>query len=255
MKGWIGYILRVNLTNKTFKKESFTEEFARKWVGGRGFAAKILYDELKPGIDPLGPENKLVVALGPISGIPAPNTGKCIVAAKSPLTGFYGDGNLGTHVSSQLRKAGYDAMIVEGKAEKPTLLYIEDDTVQFLSASEMWGKGTYFANDWIYKKYGRNAGVLNIGQAGENMVRYAVVRSLEGRAGGRPGIGAVMGSKLLKAILLPGGEYRFLRAEWLSYDFARLREMADEGLVEEVGRDPVSLTYRLTPRGRADLSR
>jgi len=86
MKGWIGYILRVNLTNKTFKKESFTEEFAQKWVGGRGFAAKILYDELKPGIDPLGPENKLVVALGPISGIPAPNTGKCIVAAKSRVS-------------------------------------------------------------------------------------------------------------------------------------------------------------------------
>ena len=204
MKGWIGNILRVNLTSKTYKKESFTEEFARKWVGGRGFAVKILYDELKPGIDPLGPENKLVVALGPISGIPAPNTGKCIVAAKSPLTGFYGDGNLGTKVSDQLRKAGYDAMIVEGKAEKPTMLYIDDDKVEFLSAEEMWGKGTYFSNDWIYAKYGKNVGVLNIGQAGENMVRYAVIRSMEGRAGGRPGIGAVMGSKLLKAIVVKG---------------------------------------------------
>ena len=204
MKGWIGNILRVNLTNKTYKKESFTEEFAKTWVGGRGFAAKILYDELKPGIDPLGPENKLVVALGPISGIPAPNTGKCVVAAKSPLTGFYGDGNLGTRVSDQLRKAGYDAMIVEGKAQKPTLIYIEDDKVEFLGAEEMWGKGTYFSNDWIYGKYGKNVGVLNIGQGGENLVRYAVIRSLEGRAGGRPGMGAVMGSKLLKAIVVKG---------------------------------------------------
>ncbi|OIO00180.1 MAG: aldehyde ferredoxin oxidoreductase [Elusimicrobia bacterium CG_4_10_14_0_2_um_filter_56_8] len=204
MKGWIGYILRVNLTNKTYKKEPFTEEFAKTWVGGRGFAAKILFDELKPGIDPLGPGNKLVVALGPISGIPAPNTGKCVVAAKSPLTGFYGDGNLGTKVSDQLRKAGYDAMIVEGKAETPTMLYIEDDKVEFLSAAEVWGKGTYAANDWIYGKYGKNVGVLNIGQGGENMVRYAVIRSLEGRAGGRPGMGAVMGSKLLKAIVVKG---------------------------------------------------
>ena len=204
MKGWTGNILRVNLTNRTFKKESFTEEFAKTWVGGRGFAAKILFDELKPGIDPLGPENKLIVALGPIAGIPAPNTGKAVVAAKSPLTGFYGDGNLGTRVSDQLRKAGYDAMIVEGKADKPTMLYIEDDKVEFLSAEEVWGKGTYQTNDWIYAKYGKNAGVLNIGQAGENKVLYSVIRSLEGRAGGRPGIGAVMGSKMLKAIVVKG---------------------------------------------------
>ncbi len=89
MKGWTGNILRVNLSSKTYKKETFSEEFAHKWVGGRGFAVKTLYDELKPGIDPLGPDNKFIVALGPISGIPAPNTGKAVVAAKSPLTGFY----------------------------------------------------------------------------------------------------------------------------------------------------------------------
>jgi len=204
MKGWTGKILRVNLTAKTFRTETFDEEFARTWVGGRGFAAKILYDELKPGIDPLGPENKLVVALGPISGIPAPNTGKVVVAAKSPLTGFYGDGNLGSPVSAQLRKAGYDVLIVEGRADKPVYLNIEDDKVEFLDAAEMWGKGTYHANEWLYAKHGRNAGVLNIGQAGENKVLYAVIRSMEGRAGGRPGIGAVMGSKLLKAIVVKG---------------------------------------------------
>ncbi|MBI4801813.1 MAG: aldehyde ferredoxin oxidoreductase family protein [Elusimicrobia bacterium] len=204
MNGWTGNILRVNLTAKTYKKETFSEEFARTWIGGRGFAVKILYDELQPGIDPLGPENKLIVALGPIAGIPAPNTGKAVVAAKSPLTGFYGDGNLGTRVSEQLRKAGYDAMIVEGKAEGPTMLYIEDDKVEFLPAGEVWGKGTYATNDWIYAKYGKGVGVLNIGQGGENMVRYAVVRSLEGRSGGRPGMGAVMGSKLLKALVVKG---------------------------------------------------
>lgn len=204
MKGWTGNILRVNLTNKTWKTETFTEEFARKWVGGRGFAAKMLFDELKPGIDALGPENKLVVALGPIAGIPAPNTGKVVVAAKSPLTGFYGDGNLGSNVASQLRKAGYDVLIVEGAADRPTYLNIEDEKVEFLDAAEMWGKGTYFSNEWIYKKHGKNSGVLNIGQAGENKVLYAVIRSLEGRAGGRPGIGAVMGSKLLKAIVVKG---------------------------------------------------
>ncbi len=204
MHGWTGRILRVNLTDRTHRVDTFGEDFATKWVGGRGFAAKILFDEVPPGTDPLGPDNKLVVALGPIAGVPAPNTGKAVVAAKSPLTGFYGDGNLGTRVSSQLRKAGYDALVVEGKAERPTLLYIEDDTVRFEPAEAVWGQGTYATNDWIYGTYGKNVGVLNIGQGGENMVRYAVVRSLEGRAGGRPGVGAVMGSKLLKAIVVKG---------------------------------------------------
>lgn len=206
MKGWTGNILRVNLSKKTYKKETFDEKFAQKWLGGRGFAVKILWDELKPGIDPLGPENKLIIANGPISGIPAPNTGKIVVAAKSPLTGGYGDGNLGSRVAITLRKAGYDLLIIEGKAKQPLYLYLEDDKVEFLPADEIWGKGTYATNDWLYKKYGKGAGVLNIGQGGENKVLYAVVRSLEGRAGGRPGIGAVMGSKNLKAIVVNGSK-------------------------------------------------
>jgi aldehyde:ferredoxin oxidoreductase len=206
MNGWTGNLLRINLTTGSAKKETFSDEFAKKWIGGRGFALKILWDELKPGIDPLGPENKLIVAVGPIAGIPAPNTGKTIVAAKSPLTGGYGDGNLGTRVSIELRKAGYDALIIEGRAASPVYINIADDRVEILPADEIWGKGTYETNDWVYKKYGKAAGVLNIGQAGENKVLYAVIRSLEGRAGGRPGIGAVMGSKNLKAIVVKGSK-------------------------------------------------
>jgi aldehyde:ferredoxin oxidoreductase len=206
MNGWTGRILRVNLSTKSHRVETFTDEFAKKWIGGRGFAAKILFDELKPGLDPLGPDNKFIVAVGPISGIPAPNTGKAVVAAKSPMTGGYGDGNLGTRITEHLRKCGYDALVVEGRAERPTLLYLEDDRVEFVPAEEVWGKGTYETNDWIYGKYGKGVGVLNIGQAGENLIRYAVVRSLEGRAGGRPGMGAVMGSKRLKAIVAKGSK-------------------------------------------------
>ncbi len=206
MYGWTGNILRIDLTSKKAKKETFDEAFAQKWVGGRGFASKILFDELKPGIDPLGPDNKFIVSVGPIAGIPAPNTGKTVVAAKSPMTGGYGDGNLGTRFTEQIRKAGFDALIVEGRADRPTILYIEDDKVEFLAADEVWGKGTYETNAWIYSKYGKSVGVLNIGQGGENMVRFAVVRSLEGRAGGRPGMGAVMGSKRLKAIVVKGSK-------------------------------------------------
>lgn len=204
MKGWTGNILRINLSSKTAKKETYSEEFAKKWVGGRGFAVKILWDELKPGIDPLGPDNKLIVALGPIAGIPAPNTGKTVVAAKSPLTGGYGDGNLGTKVSIHLRKAGYDVLIVEGKADSPVGIYIEDDNVKFFPANEIWGNGSYKTMDWLYAKFGKGVGILTIGEGGENKVLYSIIRSLEGRAGGRPGMGAVMGSKNLKAIVVKG---------------------------------------------------
>ncbi len=204
MTGWTGNILRINLSSRSYKKETYDEAFAQKWVGGRGFSMKILWDELKPGTDPLGPDNKLIVSLGPIAGVPAPNTGKTVVAARSPLTGGYADGNLGSHVTSQLRKAGYDIVIFEGIFDKPGYVYIEDDKVTFFSAQEVWGKGTYATLDWLYAKYGRGAGILTIGQGGENKALFSVVRSLEGRAGGRPGIGAVMGSKLLKAIVVKG---------------------------------------------------
>ena len=204
MKGWTGNILRIDLSKKKVMKETFDEAFAEKWVGGRGFAIKILWDELKPGIDPLGPENKFIVALGPISGIPAPNTGKVVVATKSPLTGGYSDGNLGSPIAIQLRKAGYDLLIIEGKADVPAYLYIEDDKIEFFPAEEIWGKGTYETLEWIHEKYGRTAGDLTIGQAGENQVLYSVVRSMQGRAGGRAGLGAVMGSKNLKAIIVKG---------------------------------------------------
>lgn len=204
MKGWTGKILRVDLSTRSTRTESFGPEFAQKWLGGRGMCSKILYDELKPGIDPLGPDNKLIVAEGPITGMPAPNTGKTVVAAKSPITGGYGDGNLGTHVTTQLRKAGYDLLILEGKADAPCYLTINDDQVQFHPADELWGRGTYDTHAWLEKQYGRAAGVLSIGQAGEHLGRYAVIRSLEGRAGGRPGMGAVMGSKNLKALVVKG---------------------------------------------------
>jgi aldehyde:ferredoxin oxidoreductase len=204
VKGWTGKYLRINLSKKQIKKEEYDLEFAHKWVGGRGFAIKILWDELKAGIDPLGPENKLIVALGTLSGLTAPTSAKAVVAAKSPLTGGYGDGNIGSKAAMQLRKAGYDYLIIEGKAEKPTLLNIEDDKVELLSADEVWGKGVYETLEILYKRYSKKVGILTIGQAGENKALYAVLRAMEGRAGGRPGMGAVMGSKNLKAIIVKG---------------------------------------------------
>jgi aldehyde:ferredoxin oxidoreductase len=204
MYGWNGKILRVNLSKMETSAQNYDLEFAKKYMGGRGFAIKILWDELKPGTDPLGPENKLVIAAGPLTGLPGPSLGKLVLAAKSPLTGGYGDGNVGTMAAVNMRKAGFDAVIIEGKAQKPVYLYVEEEKGYILSADGIWGKTTFQAEENIKEIHGKDVGVLLIGQGGENMVRYATVVSQEGRAGGRPGIGAVMGSKKLKAVVFKG---------------------------------------------------
>lgn len=206
MFGWQGRILRVNLSKDKHFVQKYDEEFALKFFGGRGFAAKILWDELEPGINPLSPLNKLIIAAGPITGLPGPNTGKLVIAAKSPLTGGYGDGNIGTLAANHMRKAGYDAVVIEGKANKPTYLYIEDDKVELFKADHLWGLSSFDAERKLREVHGKNIGVLLIGPAGENLVRFATIVSQEGRSGGRPGMGAVMGSKKLKAIVFKGSK-------------------------------------------------
>jgi aldehyde:ferredoxin oxidoreductase len=206
MFGWNGKILRVNLSSNKISTQKFNSEFALSFLGGRGFAVKILWDELTPGIDPLSPENKLVLATGPLTGLPIPSSGKIVVASKSPLTGGYGDGNLGSIAAVELRKAGYDAIVIDGKAEKPCYINIEDDFVEIVNADDLWGLTTFECEKKLKQKHGKNIGVLTIGPAGENLVKYANILSQEGRAGGRPGIGAVMGSKKLKAIAIRGNK-------------------------------------------------
>jgi len=202
--GWNGKLLRVNLDKGRAVVQEYEAEMAKGFLGGRGFAARILWGELKPGTDPLSPENKLVFAAGPLTGFALPSSGKLVVAAKSPLTGGYGDGNVGTNAAVQMRKAGYDAIVVEGKAEKPSVLLIQDRQIEFVNAEDLWGLNSFEAEGRLRKFYGLTAGVLSIGQAGENLVKFANVVSQEGRAGGRPGIGAVMGSKNLKAVVIVG---------------------------------------------------
>ena len=203
MKGWWGRILRVDLTDNKVWVQEYSEEVAENFIGGRGLAAWILWNEAK-NVDPLGPDNKLIFASGPFNGLPTPSGGKMVIAAKSPLTGGYGDGNLGTMATVHLRKAGYDALVVEGKAKKPVYIYIEDDNVSILSAEGLWGKTTFETEKELKEIHGKNVGVLSIGPGGENLVKYAVVISQEGRAAGRPGMGAVMGSKKLKAVVIKG---------------------------------------------------
>ncbi|MEM0007402.1 MAG: aldehyde ferredoxin oxidoreductase family protein [Candidatus Bathyarchaeia archaeon] len=204
MYGWNGKFLRINLTKQKAVIKEYDSVFARNFLGGRGFAAKILWDELKPGVDPFSPENRLIFAAGPLTGFALPSSGKMVVAAKSPLTSGYGDGNIGTYAAVQLRKAGYDAVIIEGKAEGPTVLLIEDNMIEFLDAEELWGLNAFETEDRLRGTYGTTAGILVIGQGGENLVRFANIVSQKGRGGGRSGMGAVMGSKNLKAVVIVG---------------------------------------------------
>jgi len=230
MKGWAGRILRANLTKRKAGIQEFDSEFAWKWLGGRGFAAKILWDELKPGTDAFSPENRVICAIGPLTGASLPSSGKLLVAAKSPLTGGYGDGNLGTWACVQLRKAGYDAIVFEGRAEKPTVVKIEDDKTEFLAGSDYWGRGSFETEKDIKKQYGDVTGVVSIGKAGENGVKFANVISQEGRGGGRPGIGAVMGSKNLKAVAIKGTK------DLPAADLAELKKLGLDGYKEVLAK-------------------
>jgi len=223
LKGWNGRLLRVDLTKGKTVVQDYSDEFARRFVGGRGFAVKLLWDELKPGTDPLSPGNMLIFATGPLTGFVIPNSGKMVVASKSPLTGGYGDGNIGTHASPNLRKAGLDAVVVTGKAQKPSYLLIDDDTHEIKDATDLWGLDSYKAEAALKKEHGAASGALLIGPSGENMARIATVVSQEGRAGGRPGMGAVMGSKNLKALVIHGTK------ELPAHDPGKLKELGQKG--------------------------
>ena len=200
--GWAGKILRIDLTKKEVKEQPLDKELAYNFIGGRGFAIKILWDELEPGTDPLSPDNLLIVASGPLSGSPVPSSGKMVVAAKSPLTGGYGDGNLGTEVAQYLKAIGYDAIVIKGKAEKPSYIHVSENGVEIKDATPYWGMFAYDTIDALRKDVDKTAGVLAIGPGGEKLIKFSVVVGERTRSGGRPGMGAVFGSKNLKAIVV-----------------------------------------------------
>ena len=230
--------MNVNLSTRKFAVESYDAHFASRFIGGRGFATKILWDRLPPKMDPLSPRNLLIFAAGPLTGYPLPNSGKLVVASKSPLTGGYGDGNIGTYAAVNIRKAGYDAIIVQGKAEKPTILYVNDGMIEFLDAGDLWGSSSFKTEAQLRGVYGRVAGIVSIGQGGENLVKFACVVSQEGRAGGRPGIGAVMGSKKLKALVVQGSK------ELSAADPNALREQGIAGYREILAKPNYSFWKR-----------
>lgn len=204
MYGYAGNILRVDLTSRKVSKEPLPQWLVDEYVGGRGFVARIILDEVPPGTDPLGPGNKLVMAAGPLTGLPLPGTGRTHFAILSPATGGYGDSNMGGHFGPELKYAGYDVLIVEGRAEKPSYLFIDDGRVEIRAAEELWGLGAFRTEERLKAEVGEEFKVAVIGPAGENLVKFAAIAHDYGRQAGRTGVGAVMGSKNLKAIAVRG---------------------------------------------------
>jgi aldehyde:ferredoxin oxidoreductase len=203
--GYNGKILRVNLTDGTTTDEALDELFCRRYLGGAGFVYYYLWKELKPGIDPLSPDNKIVFALGPLSGLQLPGSSRNCIGTKSALTGSIAKAEAGGFWPSELKRAGYDAIIVEGKADKPVYLWIQDGEVSIRDARHLWGMETKETEAAVRDELGdKRIHLALIGPGGENMVRYACVMNGLHDAAARGGPGAIMGSKNLKAIAVRG---------------------------------------------------
>jgi len=209
MYGWMGKILRIDLTEHSYEIEDLDEDLAKEYMGGRGLATKILYDEIDPEIDAFDPDNKMIFAAGPLTGTGAIGSSRFVVVTKSPL-GNIGNGNAGGAFGPEIKFAGYDVIILEGKSPDPVYLWIEDDKIEFKPAEDLWGKTAHETEDQIksqlaeesWKK--RGVHVACIGPAGENLVKVAAIIVDKHNAAARGGIGAVMGSKNLKAIAIRG---------------------------------------------------
>ncbi len=206
MFGWTGVILRVNLTTGEIKKEPTNMQDAKLFIGARGLASKILSDEIDPKIDPLSAANKLIFAPGPLTGTFAPSVGRFDVVCKAPLTDLIAASSSGGSFGPEVKYAGYDMIICEGAAKSPVYLWIHDDVVEIRDASALWGKDVPETTDAVRAATDEEAKVACIGPAGEKKVLFACIMNEMGRAAGRSGVGAVMGSKNLKAVAVVGSK-------------------------------------------------
>lgn len=199
--------LHIDLSTSMIHEELINSELTRDFIGGSGLSARLLYDRININTDPLGPENPLMVMTGPLVGTSMPAAGRCTLSARSPLTGYWGESNTGGFIGPELRFAGYDGLLITGRSEKPCWISIIEGKVKLHDAEQLWGQDTYQTQDSIRKILGEpKARIACIGSAGEHLVKMAAIINDHGRAAGRTGMGAVMGSKNLKAIAFRGSK-------------------------------------------------
>lgn len=219
MHGYIGKVLRINLKQRSFQVEDLNLETAKKFIGGRGLGTKLFMDEVDPKVDALSPENKLLIVAGPLTGTTVPTGGRYMVVTKSPLSGTIASSNSGGHWGAELKAAGYDVIIIEDKADAPVYITIEDDKIEIKDASKLWGKLVTETTNEIKAEAPEKARILTIGPAGEQLSKMAAIMNDYDRAAGRSGVGAVMGSKNLKAIAVKGS------GKTQVFDEAKLKEV------------------------------
>ena len=236
--GWTGRVLRINLTERTIAKEPLNEQWAREYVGGRGLGARYLTEEVDPTVDALDPDNKLLFVTGPLTGTSASCGSRYMVVTKGPLTNAITTSNSGGYWGPELKFAGYDMLILEGRASSPCYLWIYDDVVELRDAGELWGKTVWETEETLRAELGvPDTIIASIGPAGENLVRFACIMNDLHRAAGRSGVGAVMGSKNLKAIAVRGtggvslaDPMAFMQGMWTMKEKLRESPVTSQGL-------------------------
>ena len=206
MGGYVGNILEIDLRTGKKEKISIEEEERRKFLGGSGLAARIFFDSFDPKVDPLAPGNPLIVMTGPVVGTRFPGTSRFAICGKSPLTGIWGEGTCGGNFGPELKFAGMDGIIFKGASPSPVYLVIEDDQIEIRDAKDLWGMDNYSVTDFLKERHGKEKRpkILSIGPAGENLVKFAAICNDKGDFIGRTGMGALMGSKKLKAVVVKG---------------------------------------------------
>lgn len=241
--GYMGKMLFVDLTNRKTVEEDLTEELGRGYIGGYGIGARIIYERMKPGADPLGPDNILGIGTGPFTGSGTISTSRFITMGKSPLTGYWGDANSGGNFPAALKAAGYDIVFFLGKADRPVYLLVTDQGVEIKDAGHLWGKDTIQTEAMIREENGNSAlKIVCIGSAGEKLSRIAAIINDGGRAAARSGLGAVMGSKNVKALACGGS------LKPLLYDKDTVKRLTKE-MVTELRESPGPMTQVLQNTG------
>ena len=205
MYGWAGNIIYVDLSENKIRKKPLSKELRTRFIGGRGVNLALLWQLTKPGVEPLSPDNVLIFGTGPLTGTTVPVTGRMTVTSKSPMTDLYVKSSVGGHFAGELKFAGYDHIVFSGRSEKPVYLWIQDEMVELRDAEHLWGQDVRETDAMLKKDHGdRDIRVASIGPAGENLVRYAAIMNSIYNAAARAGVGAVMGSKKLKAVAVKG---------------------------------------------------
>jgi len=236
MSSYNGKLIRLNLTSRQSQVEDIPEQWMKEYLGGRGIGVRYLYEELKPGVKPLSPDNKVILMMGPLGATTAMSVSRIALVTKSPLTGAVAKSVMGGSFGAFLKFAGFDGIIVEGEADKPVYVHIDKDGVHLLDAAELWGLDTQQTHQKLRRKHGKSTQVACIGPAGEKLVRYAILIS-DLRCGGRTGVGAVLGAKKLKAFAVnSAGPLSLHDAE----GFRKLNKEVIEGLKTSPGRIKMS---------------